>query len=88
MQSATVVGRVTATVKHSSLEGWRMFLIQPWLINGEPDGPPQIAIDQLGSKLGDRVLVTTDGAAVKDILGRKDGPVRYAIIGIEDNQNY
>ena len=87
MQTATVIGRITATVKHPSLNGWRMFLVQAWQTNGKPDGSPQVAIDQLGARLGDHVIITTDGAAVRDILGRKDGPVRYAIIGINDKQS-
>jgi microcompartment protein CcmK/EutM len=32
------------------------------------------------------VMVTTDGAAVREIIGANDTPVRWAVIGIADQQ--
>ncbi len=84
MQLARVVGRATATVKHPTLNGWRMLLVQPLDAQGGPDGDPQIAIDNLGSGKGDVVMITTDGAAVRDIVGSNNAPLRYAVIGIPD----
>ncbi|MEZ6066790.1 MAG: EutN/CcmL family microcompartment protein [Planctomycetaceae bacterium] len=52
MQLARVIGRATATVKHHTLEGWRLLVLQPLLQDGGPDGEPQIGIDQLGSGMG------------------------------------
>ena len=84
MQLAKVVGRATATVKHETLAGWRMLLVQPLDAAGKADGDPQLAIDNLGSRKSDVVMLTTDGAAVRDIVGKENTPIRWAVIGIAD----
>ncbi len=84
MQLAKVVGRATATVKHETLAGWRMLLVQPLDAGGKADGDPQLAIDNLGSRLADTVMLTTDGSAVREIVGKENTPIRWAIIGIAD----
>ena len=84
MQLGKVVGRATATVKHETLAGWRMLLVQPLDAAGNADGDPQLAIDNLGSHRSDVVMLTTDGAAVRDIIGKENTPIRWAVIGIAD----
>jgi ethanolamine utilization protein EutN len=84
MQLAKVVGRATATVKHETLAGWRLLLVQPLDASGKADGDPQLAIDNLGSRLADTVMLTTDGSAVREIVGKENTPIRWAIIGIAD----
>lgn len=84
MQRAKVIGKTTATVKHPALVGWRMMIVQPLLADDGADGPPLIAVDELGARIGDNVMLTTDGSAVRDIMKTKTTPVRYAIIGLED----
>lgn len=86
MQSAKVIGRTTATIKHSTLEGWRLLVIQPLTLDGGPDGEPQIAIDFLGSGIGDVVIAAADGSATKEIMGVKNTPARWIITGIQDDQ--
>lgn len=85
MQLARVVGRATATVKHETLAGWRLLLVQPLDAGGGPDGDPQLAIDNLGSRLHDTVILTTDGAAVRDLVKKDNTPIRWAVIGIPDS---
>ncbi len=84
MQLAKVVGRATATVKHESLAGWRLLLVQPLDAGGQADGDPQLAIDELGCRKTDIVMLTTDGAAVRDIVKNENTPIRWAVIGIAD----
>ena len=84
MQLARVIGRATSTVKHPSLEGWRMLLVQPVDIQGAADGEPLIAIDDLGAGRGDLVMMTSDGAAVRDMMKTDNTPVRWAVLGIAD----
>lgn len=84
MQLAQVIGRVTATVKHHSLSGWKLFLVQPLGVGNAPDGDPLIAIDNLGSRRGDMVMITSDGASVREMMGTNETPVRWAILGIAD----
>ncbi|TWT63943.1 EutN/CcmL family microcompartment protein [Rubinisphaera italica] len=84
MQLATVHGNATATVKYPAMTGWRMLVVQPLMVDGSPDGFPLLAIDNLGAGVGDTVMLTTDGAAVKEMMKSEASPVRYAIIGIQD----
>lgn len=84
MNLATVLGHATATLKHPSMNGWRILVVQPLDIAGGPDGEPLLALDNLGGGKGDTVILTSDGGAVSDLLGRKDSPVRWAVIGIAD----
>jgi ethanolamine utilization protein EutN len=85
MQLAKVVGRATATVKHETLAGQRLLLVQPLDDQGHPDGDPQLAVDSLGSRLRDTVMLTTDGAAIRDLLKKDNTPIRWAVIGIADS---
>ncbi|MEZ6131951.1 MAG: EutN/CcmL family microcompartment protein [Planctomycetaceae bacterium] len=84
MQSAIVIGNVTATVKHASLDGWRLIVLQPLDIADAADGFPVLAIDNLGVGKGDRVFFTSDGSSIRDMVGRKDCPVRFAVQGMMD----
>ncbi|AMV22210.1 EutN/CcmL family microcompartment protein [Planctomyces sp. SH-PL14] len=84
MQLASVIGRVNSTIKHSALNGWRLLVVQPLDQKSGPDGDPQIAIDHLGSSVGTKVVITADGSAVRDVMGRPDTPVRFVIIGLVD----
>jgi len=84
MQLGQVVGRATATIKHPTLAGWRLLLVQPLDARGEPDGEPQLAIDDLGGRQHDTVLLTSDGAAVRQMVGANTTPIRWAVIGIAD----
>jgi len=84
MQLAKVLGNATATVKHDSLEGWKLCVIQVLGADGNTEGFPLLAIDQVGSRQGDTVIITSDGKAVADSMGTKTTPVRWAIMGIKD----
>ncbi len=85
MQLATVVGHATATMKHPTIEGWRLLLVQATNAAGGADGDPQLAIDQQGARCGDTVMLTSDGKAVREMVGSKNCPVRWAVIGITDS---
>lgn len=84
MQLAHVIGHATATVKHPALAGWRMLVVQPLDAAGGPDGFPVIAIDDLGSRRGDQVIISSDGKAVREMMGTNTTPVRWAVIGVAD----
>ena len=84
MQRGRVVGHATATVKHSSFTGSRLLLVQLLTADGKADGEPLLAIDQLGAGAGCEVVLTNDGAAARELIGAKDSPVRWFVLGIED----
>jgi len=84
MQLAQVIGHATSTVKHPSLKGWRMVIVQPLGATGGSDGDPIIAIDNLGSGRNDRVMITSDGKGVRAMVGDQNSPIRWAVIGLVD----
>ena len=84
MNIATVIGHATATVKHPSLNGWRMLVVQPLSAGGGRDGEPLIAIDELGSRIGSKVIITSDGKSVREAMGTETSPVRWMVIGQPD----
>lgn len=84
MQSALVLGTTRATVKHPSLNGQRLLLVQPLGVNDSADGSPMIAVDQLGAQRGDRVIITSDGAFTRQLVGNDRTPVRWCTIGMID----
>ncbi len=84
MLLARVEGNVVTVKKHPSLEGWRLIVCQPINKMGEPEGVPQIAIDPLGAGMHQKVIISSDGAAARKMVGDEFSPVRWMIIGIVD----
>ncbi len=84
MQIGNVVGHAIATVKHPSLVGWRLLVVQLLTVDGGPDGEPLLAIDALGSGVGSRVILTNDGAAARALVQAKNSPVRWMVMGLCD----
>jgi ethanolamine utilization protein EutN len=84
LQIARVVGHGVATVKHASLQGWKLLLVQPLTPDGKEDGEPLLAIDSLGSGVRDHVIISNDGAGARQLMDRQDSPVRWFVMGIQD----
>ncbi|MFH1266154.1 MAG: EutN/CcmL family microcompartment protein [Planctomycetota bacterium] len=85
MMSGRVIGTATATLKHPSMEGWRLLVIQPLLADGRsPDGDPLLAVDRLGAGRGETVIISSDGRGTRELLECDATPVRWAVIGILD----
>jgi ethanolamine utilization protein EutN len=85
MQLGQVIGTATATAKHSSMNGWKLLVVQPQMADGRtPDGDPQLAIDNLGAGIGQQVMISSDGAGTRELLGVDATPVRWSVIGIPD----
>jgi ethanolamine utilization protein EutN len=84
MQTARIVGHAVATVKHPSMQGARLLVAQLLAADGKPDGEPVLAIDQLGARHADRVLVCNDGAEARAMVKAKNSPVRWFVMGIVD----
>ncbi len=83
MQIGRVLGTATSTVKHPTLEGERMLVVQLETADGRPDGEPVLVFDRLGAGRGDQVLVTNDGRAMQELLGRNT-PARWSVLGLPD----
>jgi ethanolamine utilization protein EutN len=85
MQPAIVIGTTRATAKHPSLVGQRLLVVQPIGVADQSDGPPLLAVDQLGATRGDRVMMTSDGSLAAKLLNSKTSPVRWVTMGIIDS---
>ena len=84
MQVALVVGSAVSTVKHATMKGWKLLVVQPLSVNEKPDGEPQLAIDSLGANVGARVMISNDGKGTRELMGSKTSPVRWFLMGICD----
>jgi ethanolamine utilization protein EutN len=84
MQLGEIVGHAVSTIKHASLTGWRLPIVQLLAVDGKPDGEPVLVIDSLGAAVGDRVLVCNDGAGTRQLMKSKNSPARWFVMGICD----
>lgn len=86
MQHAIVQGRATSTVKHPSLAGRKLLVCQALDAASKPTGDPVLALDSLGAGRGDRVILTSDGQGLRELLGHDNSPARWWTVGIVDEQ--
>ena len=84
MQTARVLGNATSTVKHPSMEGWKLLVIQPLGKDNTNDGFPALAVDQTGAGQGDIVIISSDGKYTRELLRVDNSPVRWSVLGIVD----
>ena len=84
MQLGRVIGHATSTIKHRSLTGWRLVVVQPVNVRREPEADPIVAVDRLGSAPGHLVVLNSDGLAARQVVGDEKTPVRFWVSGIVD----
>jgi ethanolamine utilization protein EutN len=84
MQLGTVIGHTTSTIKHPSLNGWRLMIVQPLNVQREPEADPLVAVDRLGCRPGDLVVINSDGRGARELVGDPHSPVRWWVAGIVD----
>lgn len=85
MLLAKVRGNVVATQKDENLTGHKLLVIRQIDLEGNFLGNNDIiAIDLIGSGIGDTVLITQEGDAVFQILGHRNAPVHTIIVAIVD----
>ena len=85
MYYGRVVGSATATVKHPSMEGFKLLLVMALQADGRSiEGDPILVIDTLGAGKGERVMVTSDGIGARELVGDNTSPVRWTVLGIPD----
>ena len=84
MQLGVVVGHATSTVKHPSLNGQRLLVVQMLTPDETPDGEPVLVIDHLGAGAGGKVIATTDAVQVREMVGARNSPIRWSVMGLVD----
>lgn len=75
MLKGKVIGTATSSVKHPTLEGWKLLVVRT-------ETEPVLAIDVFGAGPGDDVLITSDGSHTSELIGEKATPVRWSVLGI------
>jgi ethanolamine utilization protein EutN len=84
VQLARVIGHAVSTIKHPSLKGWRLVVVQPQDALGLDDGEPLLAIDYLGANPCGLVIVSNDGATARELVQSRQSPARWFVLGIVD----
>ncbi|MCC7146167.1 MAG: EutN/CcmL family microcompartment protein [Phycisphaeraceae bacterium] len=85
MQLAIIRGRATATVRHHSLVGVKLLVCEMLDSQGKTAGDPVLAVDQLGAGSGDKVILSSDGLGLRELLGDASSPARWWTLGIVDD---
>ena len=80
-----VEGTAISTMKHRSMTGWKLLIVQPIGTDGGADGDPLLAIDMLGAGHGTKVVISNDGKGTREMVGDNTSPVRWAVIGVVDH---
>jgi ethanolamine utilization protein EutN len=83
---ARVIGNVVATQKNRNLIGKKLMLIQPVDLKGNPEGAELLAVDAVGSGIGDLVIAIAEGRSARQAIKTDNPltPVDIAIAGIVD----
>jgi ethanolamine utilization protein EutN len=87
---ARVEGSVVATKKEASMNGRKLLLLRPQLVDDKDPGKVRpgnntiVAVDSLGAGLGELVMFC-QGSSARLAGGMKDAPVDAVIIGIVDS---
>jgi ethanolamine utilization protein EutN len=79
-----VIGHATATVKHPSLVGLRMPLVQVLDSNRKPEGDVLVAVDRYGAGEGQIVILNSDGKGAREYVGNEKSPARWYVVGLGD----
>ncbi len=80
MRTAVIIGHVTSTVKHRSFNGSRLLVAVP----ESDDVAPQVVLDSLGAAIGQRVIISSDGAEARQMVKDESSPARWNVTGIID----
>jgi ethanolamine utilization protein EutN len=80
-----VMGHAHATIKHPSMEGWKLLLVMALQADGKTiEGDPILVIDSIGAGRGETVIITSDGLGARELVGSDKTPVRWSVLGIRD----
>jgi ethanolamine utilization protein EutN len=85
---AKVIKRVVSVEKHPSYMGKIVFIIQPVLPDLTESGDEWIAMDYVGSGIGDIVVCGGAPGVAKTIFNIELAPIRTLIMAIVDKIDY
>lgn len=83
MLVARALGTATATIKHTTLQGQKLLVVQPLR---SQTLEPVIAVDRLGARKGDLVMISSDGRFARTVAGTTNTPIRWTVLGILEDE--
>ena len=84
MKLGRVVGNVVSTINSPVFDGRPLLICDLLDENLRPRGGYLIAVDTVGAGPGEDVLILDEGNGARQILNRRDAPVRAVVVGIVD----
>ena len=82
---ARVIGEIVSTIKHPSLSGRKLLVVEKLTERGEPTGDSQLAVDSVDAGEGDTVLVMDEGSSAALVTKLDNPPIRTVIVGVIDS---
>jgi ethanolamine utilization protein EutN len=73
-------------VKHPSLVGLRMPLVQVLGPDLKPEGDVIVAVDRMGAGVGQVVILSSDGKGARQYVGNEKSPARWFVVGLADQE--
>ncbi len=80
----TVTGTLHSTINHPFYDARKLLVVEREDEAGRPTGSYVVAVDVVDAGIGERVLVSEEGNAARQIFEAPLGPVRSVIVGIVD----
>ncbi|MBN1480314.1 hypothetical protein EH223_20200 [candidate division KSB1 bacterium] len=81
-----VIGSLVSTVKHSCYQNKKISLVKPVSPREQVQQGVMVAVDLIGARKGDIVLVASEGRAAEELMNFSCRmPVRSMIVGIVDS---
>jgi microcompartment protein CcmK/EutM len=80
-----VIGSITSTINHPFYDSKKLLVVEKTDAAGSALADYLIAVDTVGSGVGERVLVLDEGNGARQVVGSSDAPVRSVIVGIIDH---
>ena len=84
MYLARVTKIITASEKHPAYKAKRVFVVQPVRPDGSDTGSERIAVDYVGSGVGDLVVCGGAPGVARDVFKLDQAPIRTLIMAIVD----
>jgi ethanolamine utilization protein EutN len=81
---ARVQKRIVSSAKHKAYEGKTVYIVQPVQPDGTPYGKEWVAIDYVGSNIGDIVVCGGAPGVARDVFQIDLAPIRTLIMAIVD----
>jgi microcompartment protein CcmK/EutM len=79
-----VIGELVSTVKHTSLLGRKLLVVERLSETLEPLDDSILAVDAVDAGRGDTVLVVDEGGSAALVTGLDNPPIRTVIVGVID----